>query len=805
MATTTANIIVNAKNQTGGAFKGLQTSLGSVGKWFQNSKLDIALTAGQMLLFSGAASEGAEEVGKVEEAAQRAANRTAIAFGVMTGAIDLAKTALGQLKDAFGDALERQTQNLNSVITATKTLGLTQSQAADYVEGFNKQVARLGKDLPTSAENITTISRTIMDDYAIALKGAGASTNQVRELLIGSSTRAALLTELGGGNVADTQSALTAYLSGSVGTQGLDQYSFFANNPLLRTKMIDLAGKAGKDLTDMSGIERVKLIIEALDGAVSPEDVEKLKGLSKSKISGFMDALFNPEEGIFSIQKDIEPNLPGYQSVFTSLERTLDLVIGENGILAAIGKLSGIEGSSPMKLLKQAVDLFNDFLEGIVTNLQGLPQLNMNFLNNLDLNNLSANIDPGAIGKSLAGAVNFVFDMIFRVLGSIDYGALIGAFFVALGSFLVNLDWRVYAVAGAAMIMSVLVPILSFVMVVLVQVLFGQLLASMFGAIGGLVVSMLLPVIMPFILAIGGVIVVLIVGIIVGIIALGKMVYDNWDSITKAVGDFFNWIEKGADKLIDKITNSGFYKSIENFFVSTTKSADDFLDRAIKRSQGFFNSVVDFFNNLEDNINKGADAVGNFFIKMFDAIIQGLQDTWNKITGKISEVTNGIGTFFQNPWDTTVSAVQSAASNPLGVVQGALNTAGNILNPVGTVAGQILDAVTPNYAGNLGVINAANGLFDAIRAETINMPVGAGLAIANTSETILTTEQLTNLVEGSYNTGARSYGGNNATINIQSGAITLVLPQSTPQAIAMEALRILEERLTNELEDRLAF
>jgi hypothetical protein len=860
-----------AKNQTGGAFKALGASLAGVGNWFKNSKIDIALTAGQMLLFSDAGKKGAKSVEEVEKAAQSAANRTALAFGTMTGAINLTVQAAGFLKNAFGDALDRQKQNLSAVITATKVYGVTQQEATAIVENFNKRVATLGKELPTSSENISIMARTIRDDYALALKSAGASVSQIEDILIGSSTNIALLSELAGGDINDTVSALTSYFSGSIGKMGIDRYAFFAANTNFRNELIGGADKMGKDFTDMSGLERVKLMVQTLDKAITPENVEQAKMLSTAKISALMDTLFDPEEGIFSIQRDLEPKLPGYQSVFKSMERTLDLVIGDNGIMAAIADLAGIGSATPMKMLRTAIEEFNSFLQGLIDSIKKLPRLNLGL--ELKPQDALKGFDFGIIGKAIAGIINSIFRVIdgaalgkfaanlinlgvgviistaLSVLGGLDYGVLVSTVITAFFSFLANLDWRIYAAFAAWTIISALAPILSFIVVLVFTVLLGQLLTAVFGQVLGIIIGLLLPIIAPILLALGGAIVVLIVGLVVGLVALGKWVYDNrknisdaylnfMDNVAASMDRFFAGIAKGWDQLgKDAATDwanvvnatKKASDSYLNFMDGVESSLDGFfegvgvqvgrLSRASARGwdntvKGFNNFVAgvgawlgnlfkfvgekgldaiaiagNFFNSVAASIGDAAKGVFDFFKDVFDAIIETMQSIWDRVVGGVQTALSSVGNAVASP----VAAVGNAVSSGVTAVQ----------NFGSNVTSKVVEFFTPRYAGGYfpQAIPAALGLLDAVAMENLMKPAGSTLAIANSSEAILQPQQLANIVTNTYNAGAST---SSPTINIAGGAITLVVQGDNARSVAMEAIAILEDMITSELQSRLS-
>jgi len=80
------------------------------------------------------------------------------------------------------------------------------------------------------------------------------------------------------------------------------------------------------------------------------------------------------------------------------------------------------------------------------------------------------------------------------------------------------------------------------------------------------------------------------------------------------------------------------------------------------------------------------------------------------------------------------------------------------------------------------------------------MPSGAELAIANTSEAILTPAMLRNLVSGSVSMGASgvSSGGNQITNHFSISGV------SDPDAVAQRVLALLDKYLSDEMQGQIA-
>lgn len=688
------NILFQAKDLTSGVFNSVERSLNSAKKSVGSFARDVIKAGGGTTTrtiapgiryqdpltrkFVAAGTPGAIAVpfgGTKTEGGNAGFNvsRLAIATKAVDLAVDAFSFSLGKVKDAIGGAIDLQQQNLSSQIALSKTLGLTQAQAATFVQDFNYQAAILGKNLPIAASDIARFSTVIQTDFSRAIIGAGGSTDQFKTVLLDVSSKLAIATKTA--NVTDDRArqATAAFLAGAVGKRGLNQYDFFANNPILKQNLVTGLEriKPGADsFGDLSVFQRVKLLTDALNKSITKEDVALLQKSAGASISSFTDTLFDPQIGLFSIQRDLEPKVAGYQSVFSSFEKTLSLVIGEKGILAEIGRLFG-GSADPMAVLRSGVDTLNNFLDDFRRNLAGLKKPD-------------AGAIGAAVGKFAAQVVNGLTSGTLDAIDSINYGALFLGAIAGVASFFANLDWKVYLTAGLITIGVALIP-------------------PLLGAIAtgvGVIASGIVAVVGGVPLAIGA-------AIALGVIAIAKLIGSNFD--------------------------------------------------------GIYSGIV----RWGDTINS---AVGNL-----------LGGIWNAITGLFNKITGGI------------SGLLSNVPSPGGIASGV----GNFLSGAASSVGNFLFG--SGYAGHIPTA-ARGSLMGAIATEARNAPTGAGLLIANTSETVLTPDQLTNLVSNTYSAGNTS----STSVTIAPGAISLNLPAGTPQEIAMQAIAIIEANLNQRLEDALA-
>jgi hypothetical protein len=353
------------------------------------------------------------------------------AFLVLGATIGSVAIAYDRLKDAAGDAAKLQIERVGAINTAMETLGLTTQQAGRYYQGVEKRIAQLGRDLPVSVEQIQQIYRTINDDFTGQLRPRGASAQQLADLSVGASARLAILAQQGNVSTGNALANISSFLGGA-GIGELRQQTLFQNNPRFFNAIKENLERYGEQ-------NRAEVLSRALEQVVTDQQIRALQGTVTAQLSGFMDKLFDPTIGVFSLSRDLDEKMEGYQSVFEEFGTTLDILIGENGIIDAIGELTGIVNIDPMLIVRDGVRSLNEFLFGV-----------SNFLNQIQ------SLSPEEIGEIVGrGAANFVDSLMgitLNAIRSIDLGTIlsfVGAFLRGLGvglvSFFANLDLTTYA------------------------------------------------------------------------------------------------------------------------------------------------------------------------------------------------------------------------------------------------------------------------------------------------------------------------------------------------------------------------
>ena len=269
------------------------------------------------------------------------------AFLVLGATIGSVAIAYDRLKDAAGDAAKLQIERVGAINTAMETLGLTTQQAGRYYQGVEKRIAQLGRDLPVSVEQIHQIYRTINDDFTGQLRPRGASAQQLADLSVGASARLAILAQQGNVSTGNALANISSFLGGA-GIGELRQQTLFQNNPRFFNAIKENLERYGE-------LNRAEVLSRALEQVVTDQQIRALQGTVTAQLSGFMDKLFDPTIGVFYFSRDLDEKMEGYQSVFEEFGTTLDILIGENGIIDAIGELTGIVNIDPMLIVRDGV------------------------------------------------------------------------------------------------------------------------------------------------------------------------------------------------------------------------------------------------------------------------------------------------------------------------------------------------------------------------------------------------------------------------------------------------------------------
>ncbi len=285
------------------------------------------------------------------------ATALAATLGVaLVGAIAAAGAALFAFHRQFVRYMDDEAQRVGRVSLAMTSLGINREQARAFDQETERLIAITGRNMPVSVGGINAFYTTAGDEIATFLKSQGTSLGGIQSQQVDTSTRLAILTQMAGVDMTNARANIASYLGGA-GAGELKLMTLFANSPRLR-----------EDLENgiRNGENRTETLIRALNDYITDDMIQELQGTSKATLSAFMDTLFDPTFGVFSIARDLEPEVPGYQSVATEFGQTLKLLFGPEGLFGGLDAFANGGEDDPMIALREGVRAINEIIEFII-------------------------------------------------------------------------------------------------------------------------------------------------------------------------------------------------------------------------------------------------------------------------------------------------------------------------------------------------------------------------------------------------------------------------------------------------------
>lgn len=657
---------------------------------------------------------GAEGGGLFEGIGSSIAAATGTVFA-MIAAFEVLGGVMRVVTDQFQSAMDLQVERVRATTTAVKTLGLTYEEAGEYVQSTALQIAQMGAETPTSGSEIQKIFLSIQDDYNLALRAQVSSLEELQEVTVNAATRMALL----GDNIEDTRSALIAYLSGSVGPGGLDQYRFFGDNPVVRTELIRLLEEQGVNeqepggtvdsFGDVSLAQRVEFLNSTLEKVLTDRDIEELGKTAQSLLSNFSDRLFNEDIGYLSIFRDLNPDIAGYQSVFETFNETLDIILGNNGILIQFARIFKLSNYDVMEEFNESLISFNQYLTNFRDGL-----LDITSMTPYDVGKMLGNV----IGDFVGAIRDFVLDLILNIFKNIPHVvgfavglleglieglifptiAAAGGFFIdfisaipqLLGNILTTfgeLFYNLFIRDALGLILSPFKAIGEFLGGFLDFSGMSNIFGDFFGAIGEILhfFSVSIESILFFAAALG-----------VPLARIALMVKSLFD----VIGNIGNLFGGGSKEQLDAIGGEnmsqeeldayarsqqknvfkGLYDDISNMFQSSakevvksgaeaTKDIRETTSDVVSNTKSFFDTVADtaktvdsFFLNLRPELSKVNEDLNEVNQESFDAG-RALVDSVVYFFTNMPDVIKQINDFFSSAWIETVKFIRNLPEN----------------------------------------------------------------------------------------------------------------------------------------------
>ena len=154
---------------------------------------------------------------------------------------------------------------------------------------------------------------------------------------------------------------------------------------------------------------------------------------------------------------------------------------------------------------------------------------------------------------------------------------------------------------------------------------------------------------------------------IIAIIALVVLAIMNWDTITQALANTWEWIKQKAQEI---------WNAISEFFVNLWQGI---CDTAVT----IWTAISDFFSNIWNGIKEVATNIWNGITTTISNVINGIKDT-------ISNVLNTIKTIWDNIWNGLKTTVTNIFNGIWNVIKGVINS---ILGGIEGMANGVINGI----------------------------------------------------------------------------------------------------------------
>ena len=379
------------------------------------------------------------------------------------------------------------------------------------------------------------------------------------------------------------------------------------------------AGKSADELNTMAQVtgisteelQKYKLSADLLD--VSVETIAKSQMKMKKSMLSAQQGSKNIASAFETLGVSIEDSnghLRNQDEVFAEAIESLGKMENETERDAIAMQIFGKSASELNPLIEDNGETFKK-VAGIFAknNLQIVDQETIDkanqFQDSLDTIKATGMATLSSVGMTLAGYLAPAMEKVADVLGKVM-------------GWLSQLDPKVLTIIGIiAGVVAVLSPVLIVVGKISLAISSIMGLMSTLGISIGALAGTLLPI----------------VGIIAGVIAVGVLLYKNWDTIKEKAIEVKDWVIKQWTTLKTKV---------EGLIIQLKTK------------------VLMLWQNIKDGIKQIAIDVYIWTIQKFLAIKNGVTTAFNTLKTTVTNVWNGIKTAITHPVETAVSVVKKA-------------------------------------------------------------------------------------------------------------------------------------------------
>lgn len=462
--------------------------------------------------------------------------------------VDLLRQKMALLKESSSKS-KKDIEDLKKALDDMKAKGIDQT-SAEYrelereitiAEAKQKSLNKEIRKLEASTSTLGQASQK-MADFGNATTKAGESLRGL-SMVAGAVDLALAGLTVKAGQTADDLNTLSKVTG--ISTDELQKYKYSAD--LLDVSVETIA---------KSQVKLKKSMYSAQQGSSAMAEAFATLGVNIEDSNGQLrnqDEVFNESiKALGQMENETQRDALAMQ-IFGKSASELNPLIEDNG--ETFQKVSDIFKNNNLEIVDQeTIDKANQFQDALDTlKMTGMAALS-------------------TIGMQLAGYLAPAMEKIAEVLGKVM-------------GWLSQLDPKVLTIIGIiAGVLAVLSPLLIVVGKIAFAISSIMTLASTLAPIIAGVGSTLLPII----------------GIIAGVIAIGVLLYKNWDTIKEYAGIVKDWVVEKFTALRDAIVNifnsikntvTTVWNNIKTAITTPIQSAVDFIKKAIDKIKGFFSGL----------------------------------------------------------------------------------------------------------------------------------------------------------------------------------------------------------------------
>lgn len=209
---------------------------------------------------------------------------------------------------------------------------------------------------------------------------------------------------------------------------------------------------------------------------------------------------------------------------------------------------------------------------------------------------------------------------------------------------------------------------------------------------------------------------------IVALIAIIVLLVNNWDTVSAALSEGWEWLKEKAIEIFTAIGEffSNIWESIKETAVNIWNSIKDFLsnlwESITTTITNVWNVIFDFFKNIFESIKNAVSTAFENIKTIITNVLNAIKDIWNTIWTAIKTITSTIWNAIYSTISTIFNNIKTSVSNIFNSIKSTITTIWNgIKSTITSIVNGIYSGVSSVF-NNLKntVVNIFNAIKNAI-------------------------------------------------------------------------------------------